>query len=247
MHSTRTRVARLGTGFAIILGLCSLGHAKAAEGESAATSMLTCRDTARFSPPTIPWIGDFVYKVSIGAKQGRPEEVGIRTVRGPDTESNHLVVSALKQHILEHYVCDGEAADTEFNLTVQFKHDRPKGQADWDQVAQLKRQGAAPREASAAQASMAAGPLEPTRTAMVCTKMGKPELPRVNAVGTLELQALALVTDGKVTAVDIKLMMGSKDAALNQKFIDMVERTMRNTYVCPGNHIFEQRFRFKIS
>jgi hypothetical protein len=247
MHSNRTRIASLGAGVAVVLGLSGLGHAKAAEGEPPVAPTLNCRDTGRFSPPTIPWIGDFIYKVSIGAKQGRPEKVDIETIRGPDTGSNHQVVSALKQHIREHYACEGEASNTELYLSVKFKHDRPKGQAEWEQVVQAERQNAAARAASAVQANMAAGTLEPARAAMVCTKMGKPDLPRVNAVGTLELQALALVTDGRVTAVDIKLMVGSKDAALNQKFIDMVERTMRDTYVCPGNSMFEQRFLFKIS
>jgi len=82
---------------------------------------------------------------------------------------------------------------------------------------------------------------------MVCTAMGKPEAPRVNAVGKLSLEALVGVTDGKVTLVDIKLKLGSKDAALNQKFIDLVSRTIRETYHCPGDHVFRQEFAFTMS
>ncbi|HEY1092320.1 MAG TPA: hypothetical protein VGE47_14600 [Burkholderiaceae bacterium] len=55
------------------------------------------------------------------------------------------------------------------------------------------------------------------------------------------------VIDGKVTSVDAKPQMDSKNTSLNQMFIDSVARAMKETYVCPGNHVFSQEFQFRIS
>lgn len=247
MQTARYRIKSLGACLGLVLALADPGRAWAAENETPPAAPLNCRDTGSFVPPTIPWMGDFTYKVSIDAQQGRTSAVNIETLRGPDTRSNSHVVSTLAEHIRRHYVCDGEGTSTEFYLKVNFKHDKLEGLAAHQKVLLDSIQSAAARAASATQANQAAGTLEPVRAALICTAMGKPNVPRVNAVGTLELSALSLVTDGKVTALDIKLLVGSKDQALNQKFIDVVERTLRDTYVCPGNHVFEQRFRFKMS
>jgi len=94
---------------------------------------------------------------------------------------------------------------------------------------------------------MAAGTLVPVQASMVCTAMGKPNLPRVNAVGKLLLNVVAEIIEGKVAFVDAKLKMGSIDPAINKLFIDEVTRTIKGTYVCTGNHVFEQEFEFLLS
>lgn len=224
--------------------------AKPAEGAAEASSPaagLQCRDTGRFSPPKIPWMGDFTYKVALTVKEGHPDDVNVEAVRGPDHSSNRKVVKALSEHIRQHYVCEGSDSATELYLSVKFRHETSEALKQRQRAADETRQAAAALAASAVEAKMAAGTLVPVRAGMICTTMGKPELPRVNAVGELELAVLAVVTDGKVSDVDSKLLVGSKDMALNQKFIDSVERALRDTYVCPGDHVFEQHFRFKLS
>ncbi len=221
--------------------------AEAADAASAPAAGLRCRDTGRFSPPKIPWMGDFTYKVALTAKDGRPDSVSVEAVRAPDHGSNRKVVDALSEHIRQHYVCEGSDTATELYLSVHFQHEISEALRQRARTADERRQAAAALAASAVEARMAAGTLVPVRAGVVCTAMGKPELPRVNAVGELELEVQAVVTDGKVSAIDSKLLVGSKDAMLNQKFIDSVERALRDTYVCPGDHIFEQRFRFKLS
>jgi len=90
--------------------------------------------------------------------------------------------------------------------------------------------------------------VKPTKTtaAMVCTKMGKPEAPSVNWSGEALYRAVATVKAGRVTAVEIQSLKGGVDRKAQRALIASIESTLRDTYECPGDHVFEQEFQFKI-
>ena len=82
--------------------------------------------------------------------------------------------------------------------------------------------------------------------AMVCTKMSKPELPSVNWSGEALYKAVATVKAGRVTAVEITSLRGGVDRKAQRALVQAIEATLRDTYECPGDHVFEQEFQFKI-
>lgn len=81
---------------------------------------------------------------------------------------------------------------------------------------------------------------------MVCTKMGTPEMPAVNWSGTALYKAVATVKAGRVTSVEISAQSGGVDRKAQRMLIAAIESTLRETYECPGDHVFEQEFQFKI-
>ncbi len=81
---------------------------------------------------------------------------------------------------------------------------------------------------------------------MVCTKMGKPEMPSVNWSGEALYRAIATVKAGRVTAVEITSLRGGVDRKAQRALVQAIEQTLRETYECPGDHVFEQEFQFKI-
>ncbi len=86
----------------------------------------------------------------------------------------------------------------------------------------------------------------PVKAAMVCTKMGKPEMPSVNWSGEALYKAIATVKAGRVTSVEITSLKGGVDRKAQRALIQAIEATLRDTYECPGDHQFEQEFQFKI-
>ncbi|MDG0852349.1 energy transducer TonB [Roseateles puraquae] len=81
---------------------------------------------------------------------------------------------------------------------------------------------------------------------MVCTKMGKPEVPSVNWSGDALYKAVATVKAGRVTAVEITSLRGGVDRKAQRALVQSIEAALRDTYECPGDHVFEQEFQFKI-
>jgi protein TonB len=81
---------------------------------------------------------------------------------------------------------------------------------------------------------------------MVCTKMGKPDMPSVNWSGEALYKAIATVKSGRVTAVEITSLRGGVDRKAQRALVQAIEATLRDTYECPGDHVFEQEFQFKI-
>jgi protein TonB len=81
---------------------------------------------------------------------------------------------------------------------------------------------------------------------MVCTKMGKPDMPSVNWSGEALYKAIATVKQGRVTAVEITSLRGGVDRKAQRALVQAIEATLRDTYECPGDHVFEQEFQFKI-
>ncbi len=81
---------------------------------------------------------------------------------------------------------------------------------------------------------------------MVCTKMGKPEVPSVNWSGDALYKAVATVKAGRVTAVEITSLRGGVDRKAQRALVQSIEAALRDTYEGPGDHVFEQEFQFKI-
>lgn len=81
---------------------------------------------------------------------------------------------------------------------------------------------------------------------MVCTKMGKPEMPSVNWSGEALYRAVATVKAGRVSSVEITPLRGGVDRKAQRALVQAIEATLRETYECPGDHVFEQEFQFKI-
>jgi len=184
-------------------------------------------------------MGKYFYKVKVTLKNGQPTEVEAKALRGLDTVSDQIVEQSLQEHIKKNFVCEGAGATITFHLALNFEHEieaLDQKQAELDA-----------KTAASAATGLASEALVPLRADQICTSMGKPVVPDVYAFGTLILHAIAEVKDSKVAFVDIKLMRGSTDPSVNEKFIKAVERAMRRTYVCPGNHVFEQEFQFSLS
>lgn len=81
---------------------------------------------------------------------------------------------------------------------------------------------------------------------VVCTHMGKPELPALNWTGVALFKATATVRAGRVVASDVQSLKGGLDRRARRAFVDAIETALRDTYVCPGNHLFEQEFEFRV-
>jgi hypothetical protein len=205
------------------------------------TPAKVCHDTARYALPEIPWMGSFIYKVTIRAKDSRIEEVEISTVHGPDSISDRRIRNGLRSHIKQNYACDVPDIKGSFYLRLNFKHEVPA----------LKEKLAALR-ASAASGASAASDDEmasiPKASSVFCTTMGRPEIPRfLNAKGVLLIHAIVEIKDGSVSLVDTKLKIGSSDQDLNRLFLESVTHAIRETYQCSGDHVFEQEFKFDIT
>jgi protein TonB len=81
---------------------------------------------------------------------------------------------------------------------------------------------------------------------MVCTKMGKPEMPSVNWSGEALYKVVATVKSGRVSAIEVTSLRSGVDRKAQRALIASIESTLRDTYECPGDHVFEQEFQFRL-
>ena len=114
------------------------------------------------------------------------------------------------------------------------------------QVAPPAVESVRPQPAPAPAAPPAAPRPAKVTAGMVCTKMGKPDMPSVNWSGEALYKAVATVKAGRVTAVEITSLRGGVDRKAQRALVQAIEATLRDTYECPGDHVFEQEFQFKI-
>lgn len=119
---------------------------------------------------------------------------------------------------------------------------------------------AAPVEASTATASALAGvpsgapagsgtaaSNEVTHPGAACTAMPAPELPAVNWAGEATFRVLAEVQSGRVSSLQFLSARGAGlDARTRRALQGAIDATLRQGYVCPGHHRFEQEFHFRI-
>jgi protein TonB len=92
----------------------------------------------------------------------------------------------------------------------------------------------------------AAKPQARASVSMVCTKMGKPEVPSVGWTGVALFKVTATVRDGRVVGMDVESLSHGVEHRVQRMFVRAIEDTLRDTYLCPGNHVFEQEFMFRI-
>ncbi|MFO1227627.1 hypothetical protein [Roseateles sp.] len=102
----------------------------------------------------------------------------------------------------------------------------------------------------APQAPVAAAPVAPPKPAvvtakMVCTKTPEPEVPAVNFTGVAGFKVIATVKSGKVVSVQFSATRAGIDRKVSRAFQSEIE-TALSSYVCPGDHVFEQEFVFKV-
>lgn len=81
---------------------------------------------------------------------------------------------------------------------------------------------------------------------MVCTKMAKPELPSVNFSGEALFKVVATVKAGRVVSADITSLKGGVDRKAQRALTAAIESTLKESYECPGDHVFEQEFQFRV-
>jgi protein TonB len=86
----------------------------------------------------------------------------------------------------------------------------------------------------------------PVKAGMVCTKMGKLEAPSVNWSGDALYKVTAKVTSGRVVSAEIQSMRTGVDRKAERTLKQAILAHLQETYECPGDHIFEQEFQFRI-
>lgn len=104
----------------------------------------------------------------------------------------------------------------------------------------------APVQAPAPPAPVAAPRVGPVKAGMVCTKMGKPEAPSVNWSGEALFKVTATVKAGRVEKMEVQSLRSGVDRKAQRALVNAIEATLRDTYECPGDHVFEQEFQFRI-
>jgi periplasmic protein TonB len=103
-------------------------------------------------------------------------------------------------------------------------------------------------EVRAAPAPAPAPVAKPTKitAGMVCTKMGKPEAPSVNWSGEALFKVTATVKAGRVASMEVQSLRSGVDRKAQRALIAAIQDTLTSTYECPGDHVFEQEFQFRI-
>ncbi|MEH0166088.1 hypothetical protein [Roseateles microcysteis] len=81
---------------------------------------------------------------------------------------------------------------------------------------------------------------------LVCTKMGRPDLPAVNWAGDALFRVQATVRGGRVAATEFTVLSGVMDPKTRRTLQAAIANTLRDTYECPGEHRFEQEFNIRI-
>jgi hypothetical protein len=86
------------------------------------------------------------------------------------------------------------------------------------------------------------------RAGMACVKMSRPELPALPWRGQIELRVLATVRDGRVRSIAHRSIQTNQAIPTRELFVllSSVETALAG-YECPGEHVFEQSFRFVLN
>lgn len=105
---------------------------------------------------------------------------------------------------------------------------------------------ATPPPAAPAPPAPAPAPAGPVKAGMVCTKMGTPEAPSMSWSGNASYKVLATVKAGRVASIEVQSLRSGVDRKAQRAMIAAIESTLKDTYECPGDHVFEQVFDFRI-
>lgn len=79
----------------------------------------------------------------------------------------------------------------------------------------------------------------------VCRSMGQPQVAPLNWSGEALYEAVAEVKDGSVVSVALKALKPAGNPTAQARLEEAIERALRQTYECPGNHVFVQQFQFR--
>jgi protein TonB len=91
-----------------------------------------------------------------------------------------------------------------------------------------------------------AAPKGPVTAGMVCTKMSKPELPSLSWTGEASYKVTATVKAGRVASMEVQSLRSGVDRKAQRALIGAIETALKETYECPGDHVFEQEFVFRV-
>ncbi len=78
----------------------------------------------------------------------------------------------------------------------------------------------------------------------VCSRMGKPRLPELTWSGSVAYRAHATVKNGRVVSVNITKQSGATSREVQRALVQSIVQALRESYECPGDHVFEQDFSF---
>lgn len=83
------------------------------------------------------------------------------------------------------------------------------------------------------------------KAGMICTKMERPQAPPINWRGEVTLQLTAEVHAGLPAVAQIRVIDGHLDPRTEAVMHTMLLQALSG-YDCPGDHLFDQEFRFKV-
>lgn len=109
---------------------------------------------------------------------------------------------------------------------------------------QLSLSYAAPQQAFVVQTQVMR-PIKRVTAQMVCQTMGRPQVPPINWKGEALYKVMAEVRDGRVVGVTMSAPKPADNPVAHARMMESIERTLRQTYACAGNHVFEQEFMFR--
>ncbi len=84
-----------------------------------------------------------------------------------------------------------------------------------------------------------------TTPGMLCATMGRPETPSVAFDGEVLIKVQGTVMNGRVVAVDVISRSGLADRRALRALTQSVDSTLRDTYQCATNGVFQQEFVFR--
>ena len=64
--------------------------------------------------------------------------------------------------------------------------------------------------------------------------------------GEAAFRVVGTVKAGRVTGVDIQALRGNLDGKSRRALQSAISSALRDSYECPGDHVFEQEFQFRI-
>jgi hypothetical protein len=89
-------------------------------------------------------------------------------------------------------------------------------------------------------------PVRVVSAASFCSQMGRPDVPPVNWAGTAQLRVVAETHGGRARVVSVQSTLTPPNGVAESKFVDAVKKVVNETYVCSGQHMFEQDFQFVV-
>ena len=81
----------------------------------------------------------------------------------------------------------------------------------------------------------------------VCTRMASPQVPQVGWKGDAAYRVQATVKDGRVVSAEFLSLVGGVPREVDRRLRSAIIQAMGTSYLCPGDHVFEQEFKFSLN